>query len=64
MKEQIMSFGFRLCDNTFCTHFQNAHPSSAFTLLLQLNLSFGDILAVVDLQLTEPGSTLQGFSKY
>ena len=53
-----------LCDNTFCTHFQNAHSSSAFTLLRQLNHSFGDILAVADLQLTEPGSTLQGFSKY
>lgn len=64
MKKQIMSFSFRHCDNSFCAYFQNVHPSSALTLLLHLKHSFGDISAVTDLLLTEPGSTLQGFLKY
>lgn len=63
MKEQIMSLIFRHRDNSFCAYFQNIHPSSALTLLLQLKYSFGDILTVTDLLLTEPGKYFTRFSQ-
>lgn len=64
MKEKIKLSIVNLCDNILCTNVQNAYPSSAFTLLLQLNHSFGDTSEVTDLLLLELGNTLQDFSNY